>query len=278
MKQKYLFEIDAKRQKNLEERVELILAAVQEAGEGTVEEKNNHDELIVADVAAKQVIFREAPSDVYVITEEGKHGRKSQVVELWDPIDGSSEFNRIGKKRSPVMTAGLVVCENKIIAAAAGDIWNNSIYGLDERGLYIRTTRSEQRTYITISEEKRNLTLEKAFVAAYAPTKERMEIILPLLDVVPYFHNNGGQPFAFRVVEGTSPKSYAAALEAKPVPLWEHIGPFMAEYAGASVSKLDDCPLDLDLEVKQTSITAVNNKIRHGIINALKQNCQIASK
>ena len=123
---------------------------------------------------------------------------------------------------------------------------------------------------IFFNQEKRKLSLDKAFVAAYAPSSDRMKIISPLFEVCPYVHNNGGQPFALRVVEGQSVKTYSVALEAKPVGLWEHIGPLMAEYAGAFVSRLNGSSLELNPELKQTSITAVNIQIIKGIINALK--------
>ncbi len=272
MAKKYKFEIDEKRQKNLEDRVNLIIAEIQKVREGTVSEKTKSDELIKADVISHEIIIEKAPQDVYVITEEGNYGNKSAIVEIWDPIDGSSEFNRIGRRRSPLTTAGLVICENKIIGAAVGDIWNNKLYGIDERGLYYKKLRNQQKNYITISKEKEKLTLDKAFIATYAPTFDRMKIVLPLFEVVPYIHNNGGHPFALRVVEGQSVKTYAAALEAKPKELWEHIGPLMAEYCGAFVSKLDGSPLELDIKIKQTSITAVNSNIGEGVINALKEN------
>lgn len=131
---------------------------------------------------------------------------------------------------------------------------------------------NEEKNYLIINKEKEKLSLDKAFVAAYAPSSERMKIISPLFEICPYIHNNGGQPFALRVVEGKSVKTYSAALEAKPVGLWEHIGPLMAESAGASVSRLDGSSLELNPELKQTSITAVNDEIRKGIINALKSN------
>jgi len=283
MSEKYKVEIEKERQKTLEERIELIIGVVQKVKEETVSEKSTSDELIRADKVSDAIIKATSPPGVYVITEEGNYGSKSAIIEVWDPIDGSSEFNRIGKKRSPLTTAGLVICENKIISAAVGDIWDNKIYGLDEKGLYFREL-GQEKNYISIDKEisvdekkkkekkKFSLSLDEAFVAAYAPTFDRIKIIFPLFEVVPYLHNNGGQPFALRVVEGQSVKTYAAALEAKPKELWEHIGPLMAEYGGASVSRLDGNPLELNIGIKQTSITAVNDNIRRGIIDALRTN------
>lgn len=268
MRKKYKFEIDLVKQSNLEKRIELIINEVQKIDEKTVEEKSENDELILSDVKAFEIIKNTSPKDVYIITEEGNYGKESNIIEIWDPIDGSSEFNRIGKRRSPLTTAGIVIHKNKIIGASIGDIWNRKIYGLDKKGLYFKVNK--EKNYLTINKEKRKLSLDKAFVAAYAPSSDRMKIISPLFEVCPYVHNNGGQPFALRVVEGQSVKTYSAALEAKPVGLWEHIGPLMAEYAGAFVSTLNGSSLELNLYLEQTSITAVNFQIRKDIINALK--------
>lgn len=277
--EKYKFNIDQRIQEKLEDRVKLIINEAKNIEEKTIKAKSEKDEQIKSDIDAFDII-KKTSKGVYVISEEGNYGdKKCAVIEVWDPIDGSSEYNRIGEKKSPLTTAGIVIYKNSIAAVSIGDIWNEKIYGLDISGLYFKVNK--EKKYITISEEKldkedfskRELkSLDKVFVAAYAPSLERLKIILPLFEVCPYVHNNGGQPFALRVVEGKSIKSYSAALEAKPVGLWEHIGPLMAEYAGASVSRLDGSPLELNSNLKQTSITAVNDEIRENIINTLKPN------
>lgn len=133
MIKRYKFEIDLGRQENLEKRIELIIKKVQKIDEKTVEEKTKSDELTLSDVKTFEIIKNTASKDVYGITEEGRYGNKSDTIEVWDPIDGSSEFNRIGIKKSPLTTAGIVIYDNMIIGASIGDIWNEKIYGLDKK-------------------------------------------------------------------------------------------------------------------------------------------------
>lgn len=255
-------------------------------GEKTVLVKDASDEQIRADLVAEAHYKQVAGEDnaIYISEESYKkhiallqgNGSRKKLVYVCDPIDGSTEFSRAGPMRSPLTTAIMAIQDTQLLAAAVGDVWSREIYciGLGRNKgprLYMVSSDSRKRTYLSVSAVKRRLTLEKAMVAAYAPGHKdnRIDLLLPLFRQAPYIHNNGGQPFALRVVAGLSEKSYAVALELVPVGLWEHIGPILASAGGATVRRLDGQPLALDPLLKQTGITAASKSLADAVQKAL---------
>lgn len=278
---------DRECQRVLERSVDLVLNDTRIAlGDATMHVKHPGDEQIVADVVADQIHSETAREVGALFVSEERHTtslaeltlmtESKPLVFVCDPIDGSSEFSRIGVRRSPLSTAILAVRDGAFVAGAVGDIWGGEVFGLDcedngEAYLVVRRRGTMDRQRVAVDGRKRLIPLSEARVAAYAPSrhKSRFELIGPLFDRAEYVHNNGGQLFALRVVEGRSVASYTAALELVPVPLWEHIGPILAVFANASVCRVDGRALELNPQIAQTSITAASENLNHELQDAL---------
>jgi hypothetical protein len=196
-----------------------------------------------------------------------------------DPIDGSSEWNRAGWRHSPLTTAAMlldVVGEGDgrfdviLRAAVVGSIWQECTWGLDGIGLTVAPWGVMPSVkYVEMATEKRSIEIGDAMLAVYAPTAKHLDIARPLFDAAPYVHNGGGIPYALRVVEGRSSRSYSASVEPFPSAAWEHIGPVMASFGGADIARLDGAPLDLNPFIKQTSVTAANTDLLQSIVAAI---------
>jgi len=206
-----------------------------------------------------------------------------------DPIDGSSEWHRTGWRHSPVTTAAMVLdlvvepgrglvtrrVSGRLVAAVAGDIWQRRTFCLAGRQLVVRDwDRPAPYTIVRVSPEKRRLPIREAMTAAYFPHGPAVAYLEPLFEAVPYLHNNSGIRFALRVVEGQSSRSYALAIEPKPVDFWEHVGVVLAAFGGASVSRLDGSPLTLNPFAKQSSIAAASRALREACVELLQPACK----
>lgn len=269
-----VFDLDLPCQLRLEQTVARVVSDLAiRRGDQTVVIKDRDDEQIRADVLADSHYQKLAQADnaCYLSEESESLGDfadahlSGALLYIVDPIDGSSEFARVGPMRSPLSTAIMALRGGRVIAASVGDIWQREIFGLDsgsdgKTALSVRNVDEVERRYPTVSSTKRRLALGDAMVAGYAPSHKghRIDLLLPLFDAAAYVHNNGGQPFALQVASGESSKSYAVALELVPKELWEHIGPILASAGGASVTRLDGKPLEVDPTLRQTSITAAS--------------------
>ena len=198
---------------------------------------------------------------------------------LVDPIDGSSEWHRMGARRTPLGTAALLIryrpegstVRAELVAAVVGDIWQRRTFALRSAGTASVDWATGVERLLSISSAKQALAPSQAMVAAYSPGLETLELLRPTIAIAPYFHNNGGMLTALRVVDAASPRSYAVSIEPRPSPIWEHAGPILAAIAGARASRLDGAPLSLDPFVAQTSITAVNQPTADAHIRALAE-------
>ena len=196
---------------------------------------------------------------------------------LVDPIDGSSEWHRMGPHRTPLATAALLVhyephgerIRGTLLAAVVGDMWQQRSFGLRPNGAASVDWQTGNARLIASSPAKRSLPPEQAMVAAYSPGLATLDLLRPTIEMAPYFHNNGGMLTALRVVDAASPRSYAVSIEPRPSAIWEHAGPILAAFSGAAVSRLDGTPLSLNPFVWQTSITAANQAIASAHIEAL---------
>jgi hypothetical protein len=267
------YHFDRTLQQTFEDFIIGIMEKIREdGGVETITSKKLGNELINWDVQVTDKLFKKFGSDYRIISEEREGGNVgSDVVIIADPIDGSSEVNRIGSFRSPLSSAVMAIKESIVLAAAVVDIWGQKVYGIDKEGLYYYLISDEKKIYISISEYKKEKvkTPEKVFIALYAPNQKRLNLALPLFSRFPYVHNNGGHLFALQVVEGRSHQTYSASLEILPKELWEQIGPIMAHYGGAYLCRLNGKRLKIDLGIKQTSITTVNEDIANTIIELL---------
>lgn len=280
MQDAFPFSFDLSIQQALEQAVAQVMKDPKiQRGEQTRVIKSRADEQIIADVIADTYYKELAKQEnALYLSEESLNRLKKfspeRLTFICDPIDGSSEFSRIGPLHSPLTTAIMAIKEGKIVAAVVGDIWRREIYGLIKSKhllLYVRTIDDSVFRYLSISHQKQTLSLKQSMIAAYAPTYGRMQLLEPLFrEGCPYIHNNGGHPFALRIVAGISTKSYAASIELEPVGLWEHIGSLLASVGGATVKRSDGKSLVLDPTIKQTSITAANKKLATDIIRALR--------
>ena len=194
-----------------------------------------------------------------------------------DPIDGSSEWNRMGWRRSPLATAALLLRIDStdnggrfvLCGAVVGDLWQERTFGMRGNTLVSRFWDQNDAQTVSLETAKHALGIADATVAAYCPAIQTVDLLRPCLEQAPYFHNNGGMLTALRVVDSSSVRSYAISLEPRPSPLWEHAGPILASFAGASVSRLDGAPLTLDPFIWQTSITAVNDTVLREVVSLL---------
>jgi len=279
----YPFAIDSRYQETVEDWVwKIIESPVVRRGSRVINTRPGNVQ-IEADVDTDEVYARcieelsqERGEGYLYVSEESSHpkeyGKGQRKIFISDPIDGSSIFSMLGPLSSPLTTAIMLLGYDKeILAACVGFIWEKKSFGLDRNGLYV-IEKSNPKRYVQVSEQKKNVTPGEADVAAYFPTKDRLDAIYPLYGKVGNIHNDGGHPYALRVVEGKEPNSISVALEATPVPLREHIGPLMADRGDAFVRTLEGELLSLDPNPtkKQTSITATNDILGNKIIALLK--------
>ena len=287
------FDFDPDQQLLLERAVEVVIADPEvRRGEQTTLVKDPADEQIVADARARDCYAKVADqSGALYLSEESltdaasrkrllaalsAPGAGETLVYVCDEIDGSSEFARAGPMRSPLTSAIMAVQRRRVLAAVVGDIWSRQIYGLqatngESPSLYVRNADGTQAHALSVSESKRRLGLSDAMVAGYAPSRKssRIDLLLPLFREAAYVHNNGGHPFALRVVAGVSTKSYSVSLELAAKECFEQIGPILASAGGATVTRLDGGLIELDLLLKQTSLTAANPALAKEVVRAL---------
>ena len=267
------FSLDQEIQSRLEETVRKIISKVHYLCTYQdivpIFEKSAGDEQINLDTAATEIIFKDY-SDIGIFTEEGEQTSLTPELIVADPIDGSSEANRMGPYSNPLSTSIMLIRDNKIIGAAAGDIWKKRVYGINNNGLYwINPDHKDIRTYVVCNKRDQQIRL-----AAYARTSKYAKVAQEIfrfveLGVISYFGNDGGGMFPIEVALGRE-RGYNCAAELLPVPLYEHITAIMATKAGAKLSRLDGTPLEINHEIKQTSIVAANDSIRETLIQRLK--------
>lgn len=277
------FDLDDEVQSQLEATVKKIITRVNRhirlyGDTATITEKGRGDEQIDLDVIANEIIKKDYRG-VNIFTEESLDGFLGSELIVADPIDGSSEINRMGPYSNPLSTSIMLISNNHVIAAASGDIWKGYVYGIDEKGLYMFQIGVHDfiKEYIFTSQDA--LDDQSIRLAAYARNCKRAKIakaIDELLSsgVIEYFGNDGGGMFPIQVALSRR-KGYNCAAELLPKELYEHITEIMATKAGAKLSRLDDTLLEIDPTRKQTSIIAVNDRIRKTLINKLKETYEV---
>lgn len=278
------FDLDGEVQGQLEETVRKIILMVHTCMSSndyttTIREKGRGDEQIDIDVIAKEIIFKDYER-YPIFTEEGSNRFSQPTSELVvaDPIDGSSEVNRMGAYSNPLSTSIMVVRNDRVIAASAGDIWKKYIYGIDQKGLYIVKMNDHNASKSYIFRNSNAFSHPSIRLAAYARNSKRAEIAKTINDLlssgdIAYFGNDGGGMFPIQVALGRG-KGYNCAAELLPKELYEHITAIMATTAGAKLSRLDGSPFEVNPLIRQTSIIAVNDAVREMLIQKLKKTYQ----
>jgi hypothetical protein len=194
------------------------------------------------------------------------------MVLIVDPIDGSSLLHRLGPRAGPLLTQAMLIRGKSLIAAAVGDIWNGTIYGIDGR-LYRRRIGTEEKAYLSVNERLRSVRLPNASIALHAPDRQRQPFVQSLFrSGAAYVATIGGSYLALRVVSGEpSDRSIAVALEGIPAQgLWENVGPVLAVFGHAHLSRLDGSAFELDPRLKQSSIVAASPELASEVVEALR--------
>jgi len=178
-----------------------------------------------------------------------------------DPLDQTSSF--IYGNLEYASTSILILdMENNPIGAVVGDINNQKIYYADKK--VVRYGRKKIKP-----SEKTDL-LETR-IAIYAEKYSRKFLydntIFPIMERGARVVNNGGSLFACRVADGR----FHAALEPKPVGLYEFAGAYIAEMAGCVVTDIDGNKIKYSPDQKNTYIVASNINIHREILTTLKK-------
>ncbi|MCK5084342.1 MAG: hypothetical protein KAQ64_01690 [Candidatus Pacebacteria bacterium] len=219
---------------------------------------------ITADLAAEKTIInilKKSGFSFNIISEEGKpikSGENPEIDVYIDPLDGSSYF-LTGNKRL-CCTALMFVKKEKVLASFVGDIVTGDIYYCDENFAYCNGQK------ISFSKNKKG---ERYFVASYAPKGKRIKEELPKLadlaqEKIMIINNSGPLEQAF-VTTG----QFDAVADLLPISLWDYCGSAIAEKAGAILTDIEGKPFHFR-NIKQTAITARDEKIHKMLIEALK--------
>ena len=279
------FDIDSKIQSLLESACVRILHSPEALGGWRdIQTKKPGDVLIEADVFCDGIYAKTArEAGLQYHSEETKGDltawESGEILVIADPIDGSSEFGRYGPRRTPIMTAALALRGTEIIAGVVGDLWNETVYGIDAEGLYSYSLRvgHHNRQPIQLVESRRGTVLANAAVAAYAPYYRLMKMLYPgLFENALIVANNAGIGTQLAVVEMTAQHAVAASIETKPIDLFEHIGAVLACRAGAYVCRMDGSEFITDPRHLQTSITAVSKDIADEIWSSIRDQYKAA--
>ena len=177
------------------------------------------------------------------------------------------------------MTAALALRGTEIIAGVVGDLWNETVYGIDAEGLYSYSLRvgHHNRQTIQLAGSRRGTILASAAVAAYAPYHRLMKLLYPgLFENALIVANNAGIGTQLAVVEMTAQHAVAASIETKPIDLFEHIGAVLACRAGAYVCRMDGSEFITDPRHLQTSITAVSKDLADEIWSSIRDQYKAA--
>jgi myo-inositol-1(or 4)-monophosphatase len=180
---------------------------------------------------------------------------------ILDPLDQTSSFI-YGNLEFASTSILILDMENNPMGAVVGDICHQKIYYADKNGAWYG------RKKIKPSEKT---DLLEARIAVYAEKQSREylyeEIIFPLMERSARVVNNGGSLFACRVADGR----FHAALEPKPVGLYEFAGAYIAEMAGCVVTDIEGNKIDYDPEQKSTYIVSSNLDIHRQILKSIKK-------
>lgn len=226
--------------------------------------KDELDLVTEADLKAEKAILKtlkKANVACVVESEESDHplylSEKVECKIYIDPIDGSYQLSK-GNNR--LVASGILACDMKDrpIASAVADLSTGNIYSADSEGAYLnhRRIRCPSRDG-----------LEGALIGVYAEGGElfrKLQALLSLPEKGVRILNYCGQVTKCEVATGI----YDAALELRPVDIYELAGYFIAQQAGALVTTLEGSPLKYS-NVTQTGIATSNPALRKKIIEIL---------
>jgi|GEM_PF-6763199 len=187
-----------------------------------------------------------------------------------DPNDGSTPARFLGPHHSPLSTSAMVIENDRVIAAAAGDLWTEAIFGIDKEGLYRRAGGVEERIRI-----RPTLQTPAIRIAAYAQRKQDRGILgvglsqLVADEKLQSFMNDGGGLYPLLVA--LNPDGINVAAELKAVPLYEHTPYIMATLAGAKMSRADGSAFTLDHTIDQTCVVSATTALQGRMLLLLKE-------
>lgn len=177
-----------------------------------------------------------------------------------DPLDQTSSFmyGNLEFASSSILVLDL---ENNPLCAVVGDVSSNKLYYADKTGAKHGNKKLHPSTKVGLLEAR---------IAVYADKISRKHLydktIFPLMKCGARVVNNGGSLFACRVADGR----FHAALEPKPVGLYEFAGAYIAEMAGCVVTDIKGNKIDYNPERKNTYIAASNLGIHREVLKMIR--------
>ncbi len=211
-----------------------------------------------------ETLLQESPEEFMLYSEELEKPKifpNPKYKVILDPLDQTSSFI-YGNLEFTSTSILILDMENNPIGAVVGDINDQKIYYANKNGAWYN------RKKIRPSEKT---DLLEAKIAVYAEKYSRKylynKIIFPLMERGARVVNNGGSLFACRVADGR----FHAALEPKPVGLYEFAGAYIAEMAGCIVTDIEGNKIDYNPEQKSTYIVASNLDVHKQVLGIFEK-------
>jgi len=199
----------------------------------------------------------------FIFYSEEFNGTKTygnpEIKIITDPLDQTSSF-MYGNLEFASSSIIVLDLENNPLCAVVGDVSNNRLYYADKNNAKYGDKNLRPSTKVDLLEAR---------IAVYAEKNSRKHLydktIFPLMECGARVVNNGGSLFACRVAD----RRFHAALEPKPVGLYEFAGAYIAEMAGCVVTDIEGNKIDYNPERKNTYIVASNLRILEEILKTI---------